>query len=296
MHIHCQGQGSPTVVFDAGLGGSSLEWGAVVEQIKDLTAVCVFDRAGYGDSDMGPRPRTSSRMVEELRVLLDGAGVDPPYVMAAHSFGGYNAQLFARRYPSLVSGLVLVDASHPEQVERFLEPPLNMLTAPSSSYGIVLFGDPPTPHPNLPAAARETVAQRNLTWKTRRTYGNELLGFRDSARQVKDAAPLGELPTVVISRGLPLKGDDPNSVTVQTRWMLMQSELARLSENTVHLIALKSGHHIHLDQPNVVAYALALVTDSIRSNGEVLEEKHHASNYSIDGVTWLTDSLLPSKN
>jgi hypothetical protein len=29
LHLHCVGQGSPTVLLDAGLGAFSLDWGAV---------------------------------------------------------------------------------------------------------------------------------------------------------------------------------------------------------------------------------------------------------------------------
>lgn len=119
LHIECSGRGAPAVILDAGLGGSSLEWVFVVERLRRLTKVCTYDRAGYGGSDTGPLPRTSSRIVSELKHLLESAGVAPPYVLAGHSFGGYNMQLFARRFPSLVAGLVLVDTSHCQSSRTF---------------------------------------------------------------------------------------------------------------------------------------------------------------------------------
>ena len=121
---------------------------------------------------MGLLPRTSSRIANELYVSLNDAGVEPPYILGGHSFGGYNMQIFARRYPYLVAGLVLIDASHPDQVERFLAPPLAMLTAPSSRYGIVQFREPPPPNPLLPLPVRRPIAEQAL--ETGRTIANEL--------------------------------------------------------------------------------------------------------------------------
>lgn len=195
LHIECSGRGSPAVILDAGLGGSSLEWVFVVERLRRLTKVCTYDRAGYGGSDTGPLPRTSSRIVTELHRLLARAGVPPPYVLAGHSFGGYNMQLFARRYPALTAGLVLIDASHPEQVERFEAPPLKVVTAPTSRAGIVQFREQPPAHAALPPRLRIKVTEQAQRWKTRRTLSAELLSFRDSAAEVRAAPPLGACRT-----------------------------------------------------------------------------------------------------
>ena len=70
IHIACEGYGTPTVLVDVGLGGNSLEWRYVVDQVRQFTRVCSYDRAGYGYSDMGPRPRTSSRISNELFLLV----------------------------------------------------------------------------------------------------------------------------------------------------------------------------------------------------------------------------------
>src|SRR5437016_4829473 len=48
LHIQCVGTGSPTVVLDAGLGGTSLDWSLVQPEIGQTTRVCAFDRAGMG--------------------------------------------------------------------------------------------------------------------------------------------------------------------------------------------------------------------------------------------------------
>ena len=74
LHLLCSGSGTPAVVMEAALGGSSISWSLVQPGLARLTRVCSYDRAGFGWSDAGPMPRTAGRVASELRVLLDGRG------------------------------------------------------------------------------------------------------------------------------------------------------------------------------------------------------------------------------
>lgn len=295
LHIECSGLGTPVIVLDAGLGGSALEWVYVKERLRSSTRVCTFDRAGYGNSPMGPLPRTSSRIANELYVSLNDAGVEPPYILGGHSFGGYNMQIFARRYPYLVAGLVLIDASHPDQVERFLAPPLAMLTAPSSRYGIVQFREPPPPNPLLPLPVRRLIAEQARRWKTRRTIANELLGFRDSALELKREPPRPDLPLLVISRGRIDGPRDERRLLFERRWLELQTELAATSSAAAHLVARNAGHHVHVEQPALVAYGIELlVARHRRLTTSGAAPTHHSARGAravLDGVTWLHDTL-----
>ena len=114
LHLHCSGSGRPAVVMDSALAGSSISWSLIQPDVSRLTRACSYDRAGFGWSDAGPMPRTAGRVADELRVLLDRGGVAPPFVLVGHSFGGLVMRIFAARYRSDVSGLVLVDPAHPE--------------------------------------------------------------------------------------------------------------------------------------------------------------------------------------
>src|SRR5215211_8224249 len=115
LHINCVGQGSPTVVLDAGLGEWSAQWVRVQRELSGSTRVCAYDRAGMGWSERGPEPRDARQISSELHTLLAKAGIEGPYVLVGHSFGGLYARMYAARYPNQVSGVVLVDSSHPEQ-------------------------------------------------------------------------------------------------------------------------------------------------------------------------------------
>ena len=116
LNLYCSGSGAPTVVLDAGLDGSSMyTWRKVQPLIAKHVRVCSYDRAGYGFSDPGVRPDDTSAHVEDLHALLHNARVPGPYVLAAHSLGGFDARLYADRYRSEVAGMVLVA---PEELDE----------------------------------------------------------------------------------------------------------------------------------------------------------------------------------
>ncbi|MDQ7073051.1 MAG: alpha/beta hydrolase [Gammaproteobacteria bacterium] len=118
LHINCLGKGNPTVIMDVGLGDDSSDWQLLFKQSSKITHTCIYDRAGYGWSDYGPRPRTSRRIASELMILLQQANIAPPYILVGHSFGGFNLRLFASFFPKTVEGMILIDASHELQYDR----------------------------------------------------------------------------------------------------------------------------------------------------------------------------------
>ena len=107
--------GDVTVVFENGLDGKMKWWRKVIPEISKDAATFAYNRPGYGSSDSASTPRDGRHIVEELRMLLKSVGLNPPYVLVGHSFGGLLMQYFARRYPDEVSALILVDSTHPSQ-------------------------------------------------------------------------------------------------------------------------------------------------------------------------------------
>lgn len=115
----CQGEGSPTIVAEAGYDtpGTSA-YGSLMEPLSDVSRVCSYDRAGTGTSDARPDGRhvTSLLAAEELHAMLKDAAIPAPFVLVAHSYGGFVARLFAATYPSETAGLVLLDSSHEDEI------------------------------------------------------------------------------------------------------------------------------------------------------------------------------------
>lgn len=107
-----------TVVFENGSRATIEGWGKVLDAVSPDATIFAYNRPGYGQSDTAGTPRDGATIVEELRSTLRRKGLAPPYVLVGHSLGGLYMQLFARRYPQEVKGLVLVDALYPRVIKK----------------------------------------------------------------------------------------------------------------------------------------------------------------------------------
>ncbi len=221
------GEGSPTVIMDSGLGDTSEVWSAVEPKVAEFARVLVYDRANLGRSERSAAPRTSSHMVAELKELLQAEHIEGPYLLVGHSFGGLNMMLFARLYPADIMGLVLVDSSHPEQVERLLSA--------------------------LPPDLR-------LLFKQSAGENDEMITFEERMRceeEMKAAPPMPDLPLVVLSRGLaPARSAKWPSERLEELWQEQQQELLEMVPQSKLLVAERSGHYIQRDQPELVIEAI----------------------------------------
>ncbi|MFN8372335.1 MAG: alpha/beta hydrolase [Anaerolineae bacterium] len=111
MHISCMGEGSPTVILEAGGISYSSEWYWVQHQLAATRRVCAYDRAGMGWSEASPAPRDGIQVANELHELLIAADIAAPYILAGHSYGGILNRIYADQYPAEVMGIVLVDTA-----------------------------------------------------------------------------------------------------------------------------------------------------------------------------------------
>jgi pimeloyl-ACP methyl ester carboxylesterase len=261
LHINCTGTGSPTVILDAGLGGSSLDWSLVQPGVATFTRVCSYDRAGYGWSDSGPKPRTSGRIAAELHTLLIKAGIPGPYILVGQSFGGLNARLYAYTYPQEVAGMVLVDASHEDAFVRFPTLQQELLDEQKqlsicsglASLGVIrLFGFLDTFILQYPSVVQPQVKAQIYQTRFCGTWYDEGASWDESTTQVHAARTqhsLGQLPLEVITRG----------EQVDASWKILQKDLASLSFNSTHIIATHSGHAIMFERPDLVIAAIKQV-------------------------------------
>ncbi len=267
LHISCAGEGRPIVVMEAGAGGSSLDWSCVQPEIARFTRVCAYDRAGFGWSDSGPKPRTSLRIVEELHTLLHNAGIEAPYVLVGHSLGGLNVRLFASRYPDEVVGIVLVDAVHEDVFSRF---PPEFHDATKAGRRLLRFGRMLAPF-GIPRLLRRPLAATDLPPAEQRmalalgvrakAYGaalDEAESIAESTAQLRTAQrQIGDLPLAVLSSPATWDSGTQSGEQMGKVWMEAQRELAGLSSHSKHVIADRSGHFVQIDQP-------ALVVDAVR--------------------------------
>jgi pimeloyl-ACP methyl ester carboxylesterase len=261
LHLHCLGSGAPTVVLEAGLGGTAMEWVRVQEPLSRRFRTCAYDRAGYGWSERGPLPRRSATLAAELHRLLQRAGESGPYVLVGHSFGGYNVRLFAARYPGEAAALLLLDASHERQHDRFEA--LGLSTAPRRG-GIVWStgrGEVPSA---MPQALKPLARSLAATPRARLALGAEAAELRQSADQVAAAPVRRDLPVAVISRGRREWPDTEAGRRLERTWRELQLDLAGRVGSGTHAIASRSGHFVQLEQPELVIRAVGTLVERLR--------------------------------
>jgi pimeloyl-ACP methyl ester carboxylesterase len=274
MHMNCQGTGDTTVVLEAGLMDFSIMWAVVQPSIASFTRVCSYDRSGLGWSQASSAPRSAAVAMQELREVLDAAGVVPPYVMVGHSYGGLLAQRFARRYPDEVVGLVLVDAAHVDQLRllpelaearRNARRQFRSLRA-MNALGLLALMPSMIPTRGLPGGSARRYQSVLASSSYFRGAMAELDAMEESFSPTStDRRPFGGLPVVVVSRGLaePLPHlDSEGNRQWEAGWQQLQRDLVALSGHVKHLVAERSGHDIHTRQPEIVVAAIRSVLSS----------------------------------
>ena len=102
------------MILEGGFGAGIASWSIVQNEIAKFAQVVSYDRAGVGQSEPGPLPRSAKQISQELHTALQKAGIKPPYVLVGHSYGGPLVRVFASMYPGEVAGLVLIDPSQEE--------------------------------------------------------------------------------------------------------------------------------------------------------------------------------------
>lgn len=268
MHINCTGQGTPTVILESGLGDSYVSWRKVQPEIAKFTRVCSYDRAGLGYSESAPGPRTSKIIAEQLHALLQAAAVPPPYVLVGHSMGGFDVRLFASLFRSEVAGMVLVDASHPDQENRF-PPEVKNMEGTWIRESEFLEYTMPFGVPRILGFCDEdpVVRAAECNWQTARESVAEMKAFPESAAQAATTGSLGDMPLAVLSHDPDKPSAElPEDIAKPTNdaWEKMQEELSHLSTRGTQVIAKNSGHYIQLDRPDVVIDAVRRVVDETK--------------------------------
>ena len=272
MHLYCTGEGgAPTVVMDIGSGGIGMDWQLVQPEVAQFARVCTYDRAGMGWSEPGAQPRTSQQIVEELHALLGNAGVQGPYVLVGHSFGGTNVQLYASQYPNEVAGMVLVDSATEDEMLVTLTEELQ--GSPVWNKILATIGVTRLPY----TLGGETDQRTAISTHAKDIYevSDERTSWEESFEQ-RRASPLslGDKPLIVLTAGAFQVPPDAGIPQEQIDSFLeahseFQADLPLHSQNSEQIIAEDSGHYIHWEQPDLVIDAIRRVVEAARNGSSV---------------------------
>lgn len=268
LHIWCKGSGTPTVIFDAGLGDTSFVWSVVQDEVATFTRACAYDRAGSGYSDAGPSPRNALQFAAELEQLLRQSHINDPVVLAGASIGGLYVRILASQHPERAAGLVLVDASHENQGVDM--PPFASLVPVAGSLGVLrLLGVSLGRNPeSLPLSVQGF--ERATAFRTSRYLAlyDEVVQMAESASQVRASRRELTMPLVVVTSG---RGNR------QASWRRFQQDQVRLSRRGCQIVAEKSGHIIAHDAPKIVAGAIRATVAASKTASTIPCDLLHAS-------------------
>ncbi len=277
LHLYETGlQQGPTVILEAGLCASSLNWRALQNELAPFVRVVSYDRAGLGWSDPAQGAPTPETLAIELMKMLEAAAINGPYILVGHSFGAFVIQSFTQLFPEAVTGVVLLDPLRAEhwwpltkKNERLLRNGLRLTRRASTlarlgilRAAIALYrgGLRSVPRAlNSAAAGKQTHALERVTeqvsklprelWDIIAAHWTDPQFFKtliaylealpNNAFDMAHSAPIENVPVAIIT-------GDKNE-------MVAPSSLRTIAPDANHIRAVRSGHWIHLDEPQLVA-------------------------------------------
>lgn len=291
LHVVRDGTGRPPVIMTSGLGGTWLEWISVVPLVAARHQVVRFDRPGLGHSPPvahGPALRAEA---DRIAALASTIFPGDPVVVVAHSMAAFHAEAFARLYPHLTGGLVLVDPSY-EPAPDPLPPLMRTALSEAGSWAGLLTGRAAgmlglarvlAPPSRSFAAMQGTVrrldpvpaADARSAYGTGETVGAtlaELACYRWQAVDlagVRSELPFPPVPLVVLAATGRLRGEQS-----RRRSISRSEELAAMTPGGKHIEITDSGHLVAFDRPDAVAEAIETVTSAMAGrNADVPEDQ-----------------------
>ena len=283
LHLDCRGEGSPTVILESGLDtAGSLSWDRVHDPIAKITRTCAYDRAGVRWSDAKSGPQDADAVADDLHAMLTAAGITGPLVLVCHSLGGPYLMDFTRRYGDNVKGLVFVDCSHADQMERLTKFPKadEVPFAYRAMNALAFTGVARLLPPNAPEHMAERDAQMAIAYLPETMGGSlkEMQAIRTTLREAGELRDLGARPLVVLTAMQPYPapllasiGLSPeDGLAMQQEWEKLGFDEASWSRHSRHESIADSQHYIQLQRPDRVIAAVQEVVDAVRAGGAAM--------------------------
>lgn len=243
--LHCRvfGTGGPVVVLLSGLGAEQDNWNGVIPALAAVTTVLTYDRAGVGRSELGSRPAHGEQSARDLRALLRALELPGPYVLVGHSLGGFVARLFAAMFPQEVSGLVLEEVQHED----------NLLRART-----VLKGKDLEEFERIAAAMEATPANPMRE-----------ADYREVTRtQIRNSPSLPQIPLLIITVAGRAKAMPPvfSAEALEALDRLdveMMRQLAASVSGGTHTLVSGTDHFVHVDKPELLTAPVLKLIESL---------------------------------
>jgi pimeloyl-ACP methyl ester carboxylesterase len=274
VFVHRSGGGGPAVVFLPGASAVGLDYFGVQQGVSQFTTAVVYDRGGTGYSDPLPLPRTAAAVATELHELLRAQNIAAPYVLVAHSLGGFYAHRFAQLYPQDVAGLVWLDAFHRdwddfmppaaglaevEQMAPDLEQLEQMRPALRETHGEMLA--------DYPEHMRQALVDAKVSDEWLHVGIAERRKLAELAAELRTGPNIPDVPVVALT----VVGTDPAQQALTSERTLQEMHDGKTRMDAALVSAVSHGeqrilsdtlhHRLCFDRPDAVVQAIRDVVD-----------------------------------
>ncbi|PRR81192.1 alpha/beta fold hydrolase [Clostridium vincentii] len=261
MHIYAEGKGNSTVVLVSGFGTPSpyADFYPLYNEISKYTRTVVYERPGYGYSEVGNTNRDIDTITKEMHELLEKSGEKAPYILVGHSLGSLEIIRFTQMYKNEVKGIVMIDGGSPEFYanEEINQNPISSMKLKSvlKNEGIMrlLFKYSKNFYNSaysarnqlslLPLDLKNVDTAMYLKTMTNKNKTDELAKLKSNALIVKKNGNLGEIPLRILTSGEEAK---------DSKWKKSQEDFMSWSTDSKQRIVNGSPHYIHQYAPNEV--------------------------------------------
>ncbi|MDQ5921113.1 MAG: hypothetical protein QG673_1169 [Pseudomonadota bacterium] len=232
-----------TIIFENGSGVTTSEWTQNKQFFtctKNLGSLFMYDRNGLGKSPADlhtsvSNPITAELVNTKLIKLLQQKHISPPYLLIGHSFGGLYTDYFARKYPGLIQGVLLIDPSPPEF--QYSDQVLNIINV--ESWATI-------PSNELYEKYSDANAKK-LHMDTDAVIYYQFRGFKQTKQQIKELPSLSDKIRLILLSSAKME----NANAIKGSWLQRQKPYLNQNPHSKRII-VDSGHFIQLEKPDFV--------------------------------------------
>lgn len=231
------GTGSPTIIFESGLGTPLSNWDKIQTSISANYQTISYDRKGLGESPATDKPRTLDNLVNDLDSLITQNKIDGPIILVGHSIGGHIVRKYQQSFPSKVAGLFLIDPTN----EYIYEEVFNQMSPES-------------------ADSMKTAWDNNFKKGPIGVY-NEWKEAYDIDQIMRKCPLPANVPITILASYQKSKFLTKTNIQIKKKQF---SDWKKDKPNVKILNTTNSGHYIHLGEPEWVVTELEKYLKSVK--------------------------------
>lgn len=273
IHLYTNGLGNMNVIFTANIGDTTpyASWSPVYTKLTESAQITIYDKPGYGWSEITSAPRMVDNMAQEMASTLEKANIPSPYILVAHSLSSLEVLRFAQLYPERVAGIVLVDGLAPEfsnEINNILLFDAYIMNF-SRNTGLLRLANSFTDlttkfnhNSDIENSLQSIQTGLSLEKKWNRNMIAELQNIENNAEKVISGSSLGDIPLYILTSTNNKYGN----------WASSQKELLKLSTQSKQLFIEGSSEYIETKDVPTIVEAIEDIISLFESDEEYLFE------------------------